>query len=442
MKYLEEIVEDATETKPFSFWENTEFNSLAGELSKSKVNHSNNGNELKNEDEDYPEYIDLCTNNAELKSDILKTEDDIDIVYEDVKPDICEKKSSEKSENESDAVLLSGTEIEANFSHELSKDSKTCSQQSVEECETAVERDNDTRKEPINSKNYQKELKERIHTEGKFECNILNEQQISNNLLQEKVKRLDSDLKLEKSKNADLEIKYKAAIQTNVDTNKVDSRKNWSVINQQNLINNNVNKDKKGVTAVTTQPSTVSIQGQEPSVSTSFAAVIQKKKKEINNESRPIISSKQVSEAVLEAKSKTVLNNLIHIEENTENESAHFRNGAWSQVNPRKKRKFLVGKTETPCNVETVPKMVSLHVTRLKPETKPEELEKFLEGRLEGVSCETHLSKMPDLYASMKVCINCELLKTAWKREIWPSGALVSFFRKKWMATTQLDPRV
>ncbi|KAG5864312.1 hypothetical protein JTB14_025550 [Gonioctena quinquepunctata] len=250
---------------------------------------------------------------------------------------------------------------------------------------------------------------------------LVNEQQISNNLLQEKVERLESDLKLEKSKNADLEIKYKAAIETNVDTNKVDSKKNWSVINQQNLTNNNVNKDKKGVTAVTTQPST---------------------KKEINNESRPIISSKQVSEAVLEAKSKTVLNNLIHIEENTENESAHFRNGAWSQVNPRKKRKFLVGKTETPCNVETVPKMVSLHVTRLKPGTKPEELEKFLEGRLEGVSCETHQSKMPDLYASMKVCIKCELLKTAWKRETWPSGALVSFFRKKWMATTQLDPRV
>ncbi|KAG5862688.1 hypothetical protein JTB14_001551 [Gonioctena quinquepunctata] len=105
-------------------------------------------------------------------------------------------------------------------------------------------------------------------------------------------------------------LKYKAAIQTNVDTNKVDSRKNWSVSNQQNLINNNVNKNKKGVTAVATQLSTViqSTQGQEPSVSTSFAAVIQKNKKEINNESRPIISSKQVSEAVLEAKSKTVLN--------------------------------------------------------------------------------------------------------------------------------------
>ncbi|KAG5867077.1 hypothetical protein JTB14_034987 [Gonioctena quinquepunctata] len=160
-----------------------------------------------------------------------------------------------------------------------------------------------------------------------------NQEVISDNLLQEKVKRLESDLKLEKSKNADLEI------QTNVDTNKVDSRKNWSVINQQNLINNNVNKDKKGVTAVTTQPSTVSIQGQEPSVSTSFAAVIQKKKKEINNESRPIISSKQVSEAVLEAKSKTVLNNLIHIEENTENESAHFHNGPKKIL--EKKENFL-----------------------------------------------------------------------------------------------------
>ncbi|KAG5876442.1 hypothetical protein JTB14_000526, partial [Gonioctena quinquepunctata] len=91
------IKEEPIETKSLNeesklslthFWENTNSNSLADDLAKPKLNQFDNVVILKNEDEDHHEYIDdLWTNN-----DKFKAEDDIDIVYEDVKPEICEEK--------------------------------------------------------------------------------------------------------------------------------------------------------------------------------------------------------------------------------------------------------------------------------------------------------------------------------------------------------------
>ncbi|KAG5873018.1 hypothetical protein JTB14_037632 [Gonioctena quinquepunctata] len=99
-------IEDPKET---NLLENTDSNDLAGELAKPKVNDFNNGD------------------NAELDMDTLKTEDDIDIVYEDVKHEIREEKPD----------ILIGTEIGPNFSHEFSKDSETWPQQNIEEEGTA-----------------------------------------------------------------------------------------------------------------------------------------------------------------------------------------------------------------------------------------------------------------------------------------------------------------
>ncbi|KAG5868881.1 hypothetical protein JTB14_037027 [Gonioctena quinquepunctata] len=100
---------------PTNFLENMNFNGFADEWAKPKVNYFDNGVISKNEDEDCTD--DLSTNNVESKMERLKTECDIDIVYENVKFQICEEKSSGKN----DKVL--GTEIETDFSRELSKDS-------------------------------------------------------------------------------------------------------------------------------------------------------------------------------------------------------------------------------------------------------------------------------------------------------------------------------
>ncbi|KAG5876619.1 hypothetical protein JTB14_010109 [Gonioctena quinquepunctata] len=141
-----DIVEDPIESKfsPAHFYENKDFNGLAGEVAKPKVNHFDNGVIIKNEDEDHSKCTeDLSANSAELKTETFKTEYDIDFSYEDVKPQICEGKSSGKNEKESYQSYvtdkLTGTEIGPNFSLELSKDAESWPQQKTEENGTVIQ---------------------------------------------------------------------------------------------------------------------------------------------------------------------------------------------------------------------------------------------------------------------------------------------------------------
>lgn len=78
-------------------------------------------------------------------------------------------------------------------------------------------------------------------------------------------------------------------------------------------------------------------------------------------------------------------------------------------VTRKRNRKFLVGNTMNTAGVETVPRLAWLHVTRLKPETKSEELSNFLKENLTDVICELHSSKK--IYASMKVTFNHKYLQ-------------------------------
>ncbi|KAG5864348.1 hypothetical protein JTB14_014469 [Gonioctena quinquepunctata] len=117
-------------------------------------------------------------------------------------------------------------------------------------------------------------------------------------------------------------------------------------------------------------------------------------------------------------------------------------NDGWTQVKYNKRRKYLVGQSEQTGEIETVPKMVTLHVTRLKPNTKPNELKKFLGKSVPDIQCEPHTPERPDIYSSMRITIKREDLKNARRREVWPNGALVSFFVQKRMPPTVLmDPR-
>lgn len=117
-------------------------------------------------------------------------------------------------------------------------------------------------------------------------------------------------------------------------------------------------------------------------------------------------------------------------------------NTDWIKVKPRRHRNFVVGQCNEAGTIQTVPKFVSLHVTRLHPNTKTSDLVDILKNKFPDVSCEVHASKYPDKYASMKITIRQENLKDAWKREVWPSGAIVSrFFAKKRVLTQQIDPQ-
>ncbi|KAG5880823.1 hypothetical protein JTB14_019467 [Gonioctena quinquepunctata] len=89
---------------------------------------------------------------------------------------------------------------------------------------------------------------------------------------------------------------------------------------------------------------------------------------------RKFVSSKQVNAAILEAKTNSTIRNSQHLD----NQEVPGNDG-WTQVKYNKKHKYLVGQSEQVGEIETVPKMVTFHVTRLKPNTKLNELKKFLE---------------------------------------------------------------
>ncbi|KAG5892848.1 hypothetical protein JTB14_022171 [Gonioctena quinquepunctata] len=146
----------------------------------------------------------------------------------------------------------------------------------------------------------------------------------------------------------------------------------------------------------------------------------------------------EVSSAILQAKSHTVMKNIHDLEPSSQNKND--ADNGWS-VQRKKRQKLLVGGNSQYSELQTIPQLVELHVTRLHPHTKPEDLKNILDKNISDTICESHTSKHPDIYTSMKVTLRRENLKKAWNRQIWPNGALVSFFRKKSIPAKEQDPQ-
>ncbi|KAG5866057.1 hypothetical protein JTB14_010488 [Gonioctena quinquepunctata] len=142
-----------------------------------------------------------------------------------------------------------------------------------------------------------------------------------------------------------------------------------------------------------------------------------------------MFTHKEVNTAILTAEATNKMRDIQDLGTNLDEQK-------WEKVSYRKhfknNRRYMVGGNEEISGISTIPKVISLHVTRLTPNTNSDDLKKVLVKHFPEVVCEEHPSKLPDLYASMKVTIKQENFSRAWKREIWPSGALVSrFFVKK-----------
>ncbi|CAG9821546.1 unnamed protein product [Phaedon cochleariae] len=152
------------------------------------------------------------------------------------------------------------------------------------------------------------------------------------------------------------------------------------------------------------------------------------------------ITTEQVGAALKEANSQVLMRKVQQLSKSPAENTESSNGDDWVKVTKRKRR-FLVGNTDSTCEVETIPRLVQLHVTRLKPGTQPQDLQRFLAEKLLGVKCEEHPSRRPDIYASMKVTIDRQWLKTAWTRETWPNGAIVSFFAKKRMLSETTNPQ-
>lgn len=152
-----------------------------------------------------------------------------------------------------------------------------------------------------------------------------------------------------------------------------------------------------------------------------------------------IITPEAVNTAILRAHSA---NTMCELQQLVQAPIGNDTGSSW-QYGRRKTRRFVVGRNEGSNQVQAVPKYAALHVTRLAPGTKPEQLKAFLEPNFPQVQCEMHQSKHPELYTSMKVTIRQEDFRNAWKREVWPNGALISkFFVKKRMLLASTDPQV
>lgn len=151
----------------------------------------------------------------------------------------------------------------------------------------------------------------------------------------------------------------------------------------------------------------------------------------VHNQSKKVPDKKVINAGIVHAQTSLKMQDIINLDTETQ---AMQNNDDWRTVARRKKgRKFMVGNNETTTNIQTIPRYVSLHVTRLAPGTKSTVLQSILQPIFKEVKCEEHTSKHPDTYGSMKVTIRKEELQKAWKREIWPNGALISFFRARRM---------
>lgn len=154
-----------------------------------------------------------------------------------------------------------------------------------------------------------------------------------------------------------------------------------------------------------------------------------------NGNNKQQISSPTVKSAILEAQTAVKLREIQQLAN---------QNDDWKIQKRRQSRRFVVGgNNDEAIEIKAIPKYVSLHVTRLRPNTKPEELKKMLLNEFPEVQCESHLSKYPELYSSMKVTIKQEHFKKAWRKSVWPEGALVSkfFAPKRIPSANRVDPQ-
>ncbi|CAG9822266.1 unnamed protein product [Phaedon cochleariae] len=141
------------------------------------------------------------------------------------------------------------------------------------------------------------------------------------------------------------------------------------------------------------------------------------------------IKPSDINSAIKSANEAAIMREILELGNNQPPSDESTKDGGnWETRRTKKRRRFIIGGNEENTGIEAVPKYSTLHVTRLKPDTKPEDLEKLLKERFPEVRCEQHASKRPDLYATVKVTIRKEHYREAWKKEVWPIGALVSNF--------------
>lgn len=103
-----------------------------------------------------------------------------------------------------------------------------------------------------------------------------------------------------------------------------------------------------------------------------------------------------------------------------------------SVVNRKQKRKVVVGNRSeidsSECTLKGVPKLASLHVFRLDPETEVVDLETYLKPKFPEVVCQKLNSKYPDIYSSFRFDVYEENFEKALDPQNWPKNARIRRF--------------
>lgn len=150
------------------------------------------------------------------------------------------------------------------------------------------------------------------------------------------------------------------------------------------------------------------------------------------------IEPKQIFAAVHEAVTNTKFQEIINLESNKVAET----HNNWELVNRRRGRarkgrkhgdSAIVGTSELSGKLKSVPKTVSLYVTRLSPETSAADVGAQLMSRFPEIKAVEMPSKFPEIYKSFKVTLNRDNYEAVMAPEIWPAGVRVDrfFYRRE-----------
>lgn len=98
---------------------------------------------------------------------------------------------------------------------------------------------------------------------------------------------------------------------------------------------------------------------------------------------------------------------------------------------PRSGNNYITGQSSDE-DLATADRKTFLFVSRLKPDTKPEDVVSFVKGKKQGTyTAEKLNSRFPDDYASFKVGIPLGSMKEIYSSDFWPATTFVSKFRQR-----------
>nr|CAI5842124.1 unnamed protein product [Callosobruchus analis] len=153
--------------------------------------------------------------------------------------------------------------------------------------------------------------------------------------------------------------------------------------------------------------------------------------KTVNNH----VTVTQVAKAISETQEKMKMKQIIRLNDsgppvhNAENKQ---NDGGWETVKKNRrnrKQNVIIGNNSS--GVQGIEKRSFLHVSRVKPDTKVEDMELFLKVNFPGVTVEKWDSKYPNIYSSFKIGISQSQYESAMSPDKWPANASAGNFLHK-----------